>query len=359
MRIVQLLESFAPGDAISNSVTALARLARAGGWQADVVAAHVHPRVADQAVPFAQYRWAGVAAGDLVLFHHSIGTPLVRRLRRLPGRKVLVYHNVTPAHFFAGVNAGVERAARQGRRQLRELKRVGFTATVSDSSFNRAELEELGFARNHVVPILLDFDRLASTAPDPRLAATLDDGAVNWVFVGRLAPNKRQDDLIAVFAHYQRHVNPRSRLLLVGTGAGMESYASKLEVRANELGIREHVMFLGLVSLAQLVACYRAAHVFVGMSEHEGFCVPLAESMLFDVPIVAYAAASVPETLGGAGILVRSKDPAIVSAIAHLAATDATLRQKLLATQRSRLSGLSPERVGSAWLALLEDLAAR
>ena len=359
MRIVQLLESFAPGDAISNSVTALARLCRTAGKQADVVAAHVHPRVGDVAVPFGQYRWAEVGPGDLLLFHHSIGTELVSRLPRLPGCKVLVYHNVTPAHYFAGVNAGVEREARKGRRQLRQLRRMDFIATVSDSRFNRAELEDLGFAGNHVVPILLEPDRLAATSPDPRLLSALDDGTVNWLFVGRLAPNKRQDDLIAVFAHYQRHVNPRSRLLLVGSGSGMEPYTRRLEVQVNDLKIRDHVMFLGRVSLPQLVACYRSAHVFVGMSEHEGFCVPLAESMLFDVPIVAFAAGSVPETLGGAGILVRSKDPAIVSEIAHLAATDAPLRQKLLAAQRSRLSALSSDKVGKTWLELLENLSGR
>lgn len=347
MRLVQLLDTFAYGDAIGNSAVAIQALARSWDWEADIVARSLDPRVRHLGLLADSYPFRPARDGVL-LFHHSIGTPLVARLKRLPGKKLMVYHNVTPASFFSGINPAYERLAAQGRSQLKTLKAL-VEGTISDSSFNMAELEALGYRNNRVIPILLDVGRRDDTKPDPDTLRRFGDGRTNWVFVGRLAANKCQHDVVRAFAHYFHAINPLSRLILVGHGAGMDVYVRRLQGLAMELGVARAVVFTGHVTDEQLVAYYRSAHLFVCMSEHEGFCVPLAEAMHFGVPILAYAAGSIPETLGGSGILIRSKEPALVAETANAVLEDETLTARIVARQRERLARLHPAEVGKLW----------
>ncbi len=357
MRIVQVLDTLAPGDAIGNDVMALVRLFGSWGWDADIAVRSTDPRVSHLATRFDDYDWESLGPEDLTIFHHSIGTSLVDKLACVRGRRILLYHNITPSHFFAGINPEVEKQAGLGRQQLSKLKELDFEATVSDSSFNMADLAQVGFTNNHVIPIFMDLEGLRAVTPDPQVLSCYGDRRTTWLFVGRVAPNKRQDDLIRVFEHYQRCIDPGSRLLLVGGGGNMEVYVDRLGRLIEQLELSGNVVLSGQVSPEQLVAYFRCASVFVCMSDHEGFCVPLAESMYFDIPIVAYAAGSIPETLGGAGILVRAKEPAIVSEIVHLAVTDEALRDRLIARQRQRLADFEPAIIGLKWQALLSELA--
>ena len=95
------------------------------------------------------------------------------------------------------------------------------------------------------------------------------------------------------------------------------------------------------------------------MSEHEGFGIPLVEAMRFGVPIVAYASTAVPETMGGAGILVRQKRFAVVAELIHLLQTDAELRQRIVDRQRERARVFAPEVVIAAFRQLLEQVIGR
>ena len=355
MRLVQLLDTFAYGDAIGNNAQAIGDLARSWGWESHIVARSIDPRVANIGVKAESFAF-GDSPDNITLFHHSIGTSLVSRLKRLPGRKVMVYHNVTPSKYFAGVNPVLERLAAEGRRQLGTLKTL-VEATISDSTFNMAELEALGFTNNRVIPILLDLKRRDETQADPGVVRLFEDGRTNWLFVGRLAVNKCQDDVMRVFAHYHHAIDPESRLILVGHGAGVESYAARLRTLAMQLGISRAVVFTWHVTDEQLVAYYKTAHIFVCMSEHEGFCVPLIEAMHFGLPVLAYAAGSIPETLGGSGILVRAKDPAILAETAHAVLEDETLKVKIINRQRERLARLEPAVVSQLWREALSALA--
>ena len=178
------------------------------------------------------------------------------------------------------------------------------------------------------------------------LRRVLEDGRTNLLFVGRLAPNKRPDDLIRLASYWKRFLAQDVRVVLVGKLPRRRAYFDALQALAYEEGFTPaEVMFLGHVAHDELIACYRAARVFVSMSEHEGFGVPLVESMLMRVPVLAYGATAVPHTLGGAGVQFREKRLAEVAETAHALATDEALRAAVLAGQDRRLAAFAPERV--------------
>jgi glycosyltransferase involved in cell wall biosynthesis len=173
----------------------------------------------------------------------------------------------------------------------------------------------------------------------------LQDGKTNLLFVGRLAPNKCQDDLLRAFDHYLT-MDPQARLILVGQGEPNDPYYRHLLNTIDKLRLTEFVMLPGQVNDAQLLAFYRTAHLFWSMSEHEGFCVPLIEAMWFDIPILAYASTAVPETLGEGGILFTTKEDLItVAALAKILVGDGGLRTKVINAQRRRINDFSLDNV--------------
>jgi glycosyltransferase involved in cell wall biosynthesis len=174
--------------------------------------------------------------------------------------------------------------------------------------------------------------------------------------VGRPVPNKRQDDVIRVFAHYRQRFAPTARLILVGGSDEANDYVEDLRQLVRRLDIRRHVTFTGLVDDRQLVAYYRVAQVFVSMSEHEGFGVPLLEAMYFDLPVIAYAAAAVPYTLGQAGILVHEKNFSTIAELVHRIISDEPYRAQILAAQRRRLKDLAPQKVKAMLRLYLDTL---
>jgi glycosyltransferase involved in cell wall biosynthesis len=260
---------------------------------------------------------------------------------------VLLYHNVTPPEYFAGWDDDMARICRVGREELATL--AGHCDLgLADSEWNRRELEALGVTRTGVLPICLDFARYRE-APNPVLRRVLEDGRTNLLFVGRLVPNKKPEDLIRLASCWKRFVSPDVRLVLVGKPPRSRGYFDALQALAYEEGFTpEEVVFAGHVAHDELLACYAAARVFVSMSEHEGFGVPLVESMLTRVPVLAYAATAVPYTLGGAGVQFTEKRFAEVTETAHALATDEALRAQVLAGQDRRLAAFEPARVLAA-----------
>ena len=349
-RIDQALPNFSYGDAIGNHVLALRALLRRTGAASEIFSMASHPRVRAEAREWREYA-ATDAPGNICIFHFSIGTPMAAAFRRLRSRRVLIYHNVTPPEFARGVNRRMERECRTGREQLRTL--AGCTElAIGVSEYNRRELVETGFSPTAVLPVIVDFTEHDRQKPVPELERRWRDGWTTVLHVGRFAPNKRIEDLVRAF-HLYRRINPKSRLLLVGTDAGLENYSAAVRDLVDRLGTPE-VHFLGHVDFRQLCACYRLADLYLAMSEHEGFCVPLLEAMHFGIPIVAFAAGAVPETLGGAGLLFREKRFEEVAELMHLAVSDPALRARLAAEGRERLARFAPQVIEREMLALFE-----
>jgi len=341
VRVHQFHPVLAPGDAMGNHVFALERKLRDWGHQPASYAIEAKPGV----VGVQPYRrlFRTVRPEDLLILHYSMGHEVFDQLVKLPGRKVLVYHNVTPPEFFSGINPHAAAFAQLGRTQLRSLA-GSVDLAVGVSEYNRRELEEAGFEPTATVPILIDWDALA-VPPDEGVLAAWAAARTKLLFVGRISPNKRHDDLIRMLAYYRRCIDPEARLLLVGSYRDQPQYHARVSSLARELGLADAVTFAGAVPLPQLVAYYASASVFISLSEHEGFCVPLLEAMHFRLPVVAYDAAAIGETAGDAAILLRRKDLAEAAEACALAIESAELRRSLIAAGERRVQDFASERV--------------
>jgi glycosyltransferase involved in cell wall biosynthesis len=288
------------------------------------------------------WEYAQVSSPDTVcLFHFSIGSAAARLALTVPDRLVLRYHNITPPEFFADHLPHLARQCHQGRRELRAFApRTALALGVS--AFNRRELDQAGFARTGVLPISLDLEALRHGPQSATVRRLYADGRANLLFVGRIIPNKRIEDLLRLFAVYQRSIDSSARLLLVGDHWGYEPYLLRLEELSRALAL-EDAIFTGQVEDDELRAHYASAAAYVSMSEHEGFCVPLLEAMAFGVPVMAYDAGAVAETLDGAGLLLRDKRPEEAAELLQRIVRDTALRRAVLATQAQRLERLRAE----------------
>jgi glycosyltransferase involved in cell wall biosynthesis len=332
----QVLASLAYGDAIGHEVIGIQRVLREAGYRSDIFVETVEPRVAATSRHYRDL--IGACTADDVLIHHfSIGAMASRVAYALPAKMLLVYHNITPPQYFLGVHPQLVQQCFMGRRELSAYADRCVLA-VGDSEYNRRELEALGFPHTGVLPVVPDFSHL-DVMPQCLMAGGFDDDWTNILFVGRVVPSKKIDDLIRFFHAYRTLYNPRSRLLLVGSHAGFESYYAMLQQLVVRLRTPD-VFFFGHVSNEELTAFYDVADLFLCASEHEGFCVPLVEAFYKRVPVIAYAAAAVPATLDGAGLLYDTKVPVEVAALMDTVLQDEALQARLVAGQDAALERL-------------------
>ena len=353
--IHQITPSFFYGDAMGNQAGQIRERLRQWGYGSQIYAQHLDSRLRDPGKDFRHYPGN---PNDIVIYHHGIGSPLTEFVRQLSSRVILYYHNVTPPRFLRGYNEPMAEMLDQGRRDVRLFKDVPFALAASE--YNREEMLEFGFRRIEILPYFITFDALLASAESPEgqeIATRYDDGVVNILFVGRLVPNKRQDNLLRAFNAYHHLVNPRSRLLLVGSEDSAPSYRMQLEVMVASLGLEEHVHMLGPVGPREgLGGYYRAADVLLCMSEHEGFCIPLVEAMAFDVPVVAYRSTGIPYALGGAGVLVSQKRYDVFAELIDMLVQDGPMRRHVIDDQRRRLQELAPGIVEAQLKACIEQI---
>jgi glycosyltransferase involved in cell wall biosynthesis len=351
-RIHQLLAALSYGDAISNEALVIRRHLREAGFESEIFAERVHPRMVHEARPL--WRYGEVSGAQTVcLFHFSIGSAAGRMAWHAPDRLVSIYHNITPGEWFLGFHSHLAGLCYHGRRELQAFAPRTELA-LGDSEYNRRELEAAGYQRTGVLPIVLDLRSYQGPA-SPVVRQLYRDGRTNFLFVGRVIPNKRIEDVIRVFALYQRRVDPRARLLLVGDYRGHERYYGRLRELVQALGARR-VVFTGHVEQDDLLAYYRVADLFLCLSEHEGYCVPLVEAMELGGPVVAYATGAVPETLRGGGVLLREKQPEVVVELLHRLLSDGRLRGTVLGTQERAMASLRSLDFGSLLLERLQPV---
>ena len=342
------------GDAIGDSARTVRDMLRAAGHEADVFALTIDEALQGDVRPFADPAARG---GHLTIFHFALPSPMTEAFASLRGTRVLQYHNITPAAFFAPYDPALFRLAALGRSELKTL--VGrVDLALGDSEFNRSELEEMGFAPTGVLPIAVNTERLTGAARRPALEQILSDGLINILFVGRIVPNKKIEDHIRLGEIYKRYTDNYYRFIFVGRYDGVPRYYAQVRALVSEFQmLPDRVWFTGPVPDDDLAAFYRWADVYVSLSEHEGFCVPLVEAMAADVPVLAYAAGAVPETLGGAGVLFSPKDLELAAEAMALLVYDRPFRDSVIAGQRRRLEDFSPSRLESRLGELISQFA--
>jgi glycosyltransferase involved in cell wall biosynthesis len=342
----QLLPDAVTGDAITNHALSIRNYLRASGFESDIFAKRVETEMAHEARLFNNSEDdsgndAEIDAGAGLIYHHSIGSEVTAAAIAHAGAKCLVYHNVTPAEFFAPYRPGFAWLLEAGRAPLRRLARH-FPCSVGDSPFNATELASAGFDAPGVLPIIVSPDKW-NIETDESLLRDLQDGRTNLLFVGRSAPNKRQDALVEIFTEYLL-LDPSARLILAGEARASDPYSRKLLREIERRGLTRSVTVTGKIADAALLAYYRTAHLYLSASEHEGFGVPLVEAMWFDVPVLARRGTAVTETLGDAGVLYDAGENfATVARLAHaLARGDEDLRRRTVTTQRVRREAFTP-----------------
>jgi L-malate glycosyltransferase len=354
MIINQWVPAAHKGDAIGDSARRVRDLLRAMGHQSELYALTIDDDLRHEVRPFSD---GGARRGEATIFHYALPSPMTEAFAALESGRVLQYHNVTPAAYFAPYDPALFRLASLGRDELATLAgRVD--VALGDSEYNRRELEALGFDRTGVFPIAVDTSRITQPAERPALDTLLDDGLVNFLFVGRIAPNKKIEDIIRLAEFYKRYVDAYYRFIFVGRFDVVPRYYSMIRALMAEFRfLNDRFVFTGPVSDEELAVYYRHAAVYISMSEHEGFCVPLLEAMAADVPVLAYAAAAVPDTLGGAGVQFAPKDLEYTAELLGQLAFDDDFRGRVVAGQRRRLADFGDARITRELTALLQTLS--
>ena len=320
----QVLAGATIGDAITDHAFLIRDWLRELGFSSDIYALHIHPSVANEVRPLAFFK--AKYSHKFVIYHHSIGSDCVDFLLRQNVKLILIHHNVTPPRFFDNINPAWGQMATLGQMQLATIQPHTVLA-LADSAYNELELQELGFVQTAVLPITLN-EKDLNLPNNQQLEHKLAVIQPYLLFVGRLAPNKKQEELVQLLYYYRR-IQPDAQLILVGDRWDLK-YDLWVEQIAADFGLADAVTLTGKVSQQDLVTYYRQAALYISMSEHEGFGKPFIESMYLGLPVLAYGVTSVPYTLGKAGVQFLRKDYERLAELANILISDNELRQRLV-----------------------------
>jgi glycosyltransferase involved in cell wall biosynthesis len=320
------------GDAVSNDVLGEYRLLKQAGYDVRLFADECHT-----ALPCGPIDAAGECLGpeDLCIYHHSMGcTPAVHLLRHLPCRRLVRYHNVTPARYYADA-LKTKLECNKGVWQLRELVDMG-CAFLATSKYTARDLTAIRpDAKYRIVPPYNQIDDLLRTVPDYLSALPFNDAKYTILSVGRLVPNKNLVNAVKGFALFHASVHGRARFVLAGD-PGDGRYSREVTTAAQRLGISDDVVFTGKIGRRQLRALYLVADTLLLVSEHEGFGVPLVEAMALRVPCVASSTTALPETGDDAALYVDPTEVEAIGCALAKATCDGDLRETLTVRGRER-----------------------
>jgi glycosyltransferase involved in cell wall biosynthesis len=348
MQIHQILPTLSHGDAIGNEARLMQSLFREWGYTSHIFAENIHPKI----TAFYVNKYKEYSHKDnILIYHYSIGSDITEFFKTLPDKKILIYHNITPPEYFIGINGVLYKLLKEGRDSLPSLIPYVKLA-IGDSEYNRQELENMGFSRTTVLPILIDFGSYHRF--NTSFVQKYTDNHINLLFVGRISPNKKQEDILKIF-YYYKSINPKSRLFLVGGFNGCERYIDQLRDIVKKLQLSD-VVFTGSVPFKDLISYYKIADVFLCMSEHEGFCVPLVESMYFDIPIIAYNSTAVPYTLGNSGTLIKEKKYSEIAELIILITEDNNLKKRIIEQQKERFKTFEFDEIKSKLKIILNEV---
>lgn len=346
--INQLVHTLSYGDAISGEVFALQRCFRGLGWNSEIYAINIHPNYKGLAL---DYQDLPERSDADILLHYSLGSPLNDLyLKKSRSKRILIYHNLTPAEWFAGVNPRIVSDIEKGRKELPILCSAS-DLLLADSQYNSTELRKLGFSAS-VLELPLDPQKWEIETNPGIYSLVRQEPAIHLLHVGRLAPNKCIEDIIRIFYFLHHYISKQSRLWLVGIDIDTELYSFALKRLVLDLKLEQAVNFTGCLADSELKALYQSASVYLCMSEHEGFCLPLVEAMFFGLPVIAFASSAVPDTIGNGGLLVTEKKHADLAELVALIHSDLELRQQLICSGKERVRELSFEKFEQRVLAV-------
>lgn len=352
MNVHQFLTSYSYGDAIGNEAFEIRNYLRENGYESHIFALFYHPKYADKIINYLEYDKYSFK-DNIIIFHFSIGSPVTKKFLRAPDKKVIIYHNITPHHFFLDFHRILAKDCYKGRIELKNLVNK-VDLSLGDSKYNERELRELGFSNTGVLPLVMDFSKFDIKIV-PVLNELFNDGKTNILYVGRIIPNKKVEDILKIFHLYQKYYNSNSRLFIVGEYRGFERYVYSLQNLISKLKTKD-IFFTGHIPDEELVSYFKLSHLYLHMSEHEGFCAPIPESFYLNIPVIAYNAGAVKETMNNGGILINKKDFFQIASIMDSILGNPNLKQRVLRSQQKALKKYLRNRTGKILLSHIKSL---
>lgn len=349
--IHQLLKTIVPGDAISQHTLSIQQILQKAGFQSEIFVETCHPDLVGMTYSL-EHLTSMLQPEDILLFHFSQGTPIANKVLKLTVKIVLIYHNITPEKFFRRTDHSTWLSLIEGRQQLPLLAKKAVLG-LADSEYNRLELVTAGCQRTDVLPILIDFN-IYNVKSNKMVMNIFSEKQTTFLFVGRVTANKGHERLLKFFYYYKK-LEPSARMIIVGQYYGFEPYLYRLKQLMKQLRL-EDVYFVGHVSHQELCSYYRLADVFLCLSSHEGFCVPLLESMYFQLPILALSGTAIDDTLSNAGIIFEKFDALFIAETANRIVRDNSFKMKILSLQNQRLRHFDKSRIENILLNNLKSL---
>jgi glycosyltransferase involved in cell wall biosynthesis len=352
MIIEQFLPAFHYGDAIGNSTLSLHKYLLGKGIDSRIISLTIDENMRDKASFFKDYR---ENPESIKILHFAVPSELTDFFIKTKGKKVMVYHNITPARFFVGFSDEFVKFTNEGRNHLKRLK-DSFDMSIADSEYNAQELRELSFGNVFVFPIMINFEEYSKPFNKPYYNL-LNDERKNIIFVGRISPNKKIEDLIKVLFFYKKFISPSIRLIVAGNTATLPKYFYSVRDLASRFFLTsDDIVFTGHIPFDELLSVYKLGDIFLSMSEHEGFCLPLIESCCFQVPIIAYDAGAVSETMNEAGIIVKNKNYEYIAGLVDEVIFNKKLNSKLKNYEKKRVEKYFKDSNPEKFLLILNKL---
>lgn len=339
MKIIQIAHALTKDDAASRQLINMDAMLQELGYDTAMYAHKVDNQLGDSVRTMEGFH---ADKDDIVIYHMTTGTSFNNWVANYPHKIVMYYHNITPAKFFFGNAWGSWWKCIKGRRQLKKIVKNTFFSWAA-SEYSRKELEALGLQHTRELSIAVEPDKYTHYELVQELLDKYNDDVTTLLMVGRGVPHKKLDEAIEAVAWYKNNISDKIRLVLAGNVK--PSYGKKLYTMAQKLNVEDNVLFTGKISNEELCTWFRIVDGVLSLSEHEGFCVPLVEGMIFDKPVFAYACSAVPETLGKAGILIYDKSPKNIATTIHNVLTDEEILDKLAAGRKQRLEELSCDKL--------------
>ena len=345
MAIYQVLDALDYGDAVSNYVIEISKMLNELNIENKIYSLYVHNKVVQLYNPINQMK---IGKNDIILYHFSGKSNIIDQVLSSKCKKALIYHNITPHHFFEGMEPHYHHCL-EGREQLANLSGK-FDYYIGDSEFNTHELEQMGCSPTMVMPIVVDLPVRA------KRKIYSSKSKKKFIFIGRVAPNKKHEDVIKIFDYYYSYINPDSELFLIGNFQDYMPYYNKLKNIITNLPSRDNIHFTGKVSNEELDYHYKTADVFLCMSEHEGFCVPLLESMSYGVITIAYDSGAIRTTMGDSGVLILEKLHEDIAELISFILEHEQLAQSIIDNQYKWLINFSRENSRQRLLSIINKM---
>lgn len=339
MKIIQIAHALTKDDAASRQLINMDSMLRELGYDTAMYAHKVDSHLGDAVQTMEDFQ---AEKEDIVIYHMTTGTSFNDWVATYPQKIVMYYHNITPAKFFFGNAWGSWWKCIKGRRQLRKIVKNTFFSWAA-SEYSRKELEELGLKHTKELSIAVEPEKYTNYEPIQEMLGKYNDDITTLLMVGRGVPHKKLDEAIAAIAWYKENISEKIRLVLAGNIK--PSYGKKLHKMVQQLKVEENVIFTGKISNEELCTWFRITDGVLSLSEHEGFCVPLVEGMIFEKPVFAYACSAVPETLGNAGVLIQDKSPKNIATTINNVLNDENKLAELSKGRKQRLEELSCQKL--------------